>query len=634
MTGVLIPSQSSRSAYNKPGRWASPIQVDWLAERTRLGDVQWDSCGKNLYWWEGVSGVGRICRSSINGTRKVTSGDRNVRGRVGYGGGEFAVAGDFMVFTDKEGQLIRSDFNADRIYPITPAWGGVAHPLISPNRKWVVFIFSDGHTDLLAVVNARGLGWPMQLVRGADFYMQPAFHPTGEQLAWVEWNHPHMPWQAGRLKIGEVGGMQLRLFSEQWIAGDENMPASQPQFSPDGRWLSYIQNTGEWDTLVIMNLRSRKRRTILAGEQILLSPPTWVQGVRTYGWSHDSQHIFIIQNYAGRCSLWKVRIKDGKGEQMPAEPFQWLTQLTVSPLDDSLAMTASSPFEPKQIVLHKNGRWHSIASSFEHRIENAYLPEPQSVQWLSVGGKSVYGWYYPPTNPEYTLSGLPPLMIHVHGGPTDQNTLAFDASRAFFTSRGFALLAVDYRGSSGYGRIYQDAIRHHWGVVDVQDVVSGAREMVSRGLADQESMALLGSSAGGLTVLNVLIQHPGLFRCAVCSYPVTDLIADATQTHKFERFYHRYLIGDLQKDSRRFRQRSPLFHANKICDPMALFHGEDDPVVSPQQSVQIAQNLQSRGIPCLLRLYAGEGHGFRKQETMIDYYNQVLQFLQTYLCNQ
>ena len=428
--------------------------------------------------------------------------------------------------------------------------------------------------------------------------------------------------------------MQLRLFSEQWIAGDERQPASQPQFSPDGRWLSYIKNTGEWDALVIMNLRSHKHRTILAGERILLSPPTWVQGVRTYGWSRDSQHIFIIQNHAGRCSLWKVHIKDGKKQQISTKPFQWFTQLAVSPLDDLLAMTASSPCEPKQIVLQRKERWHPIAYSFENRIEDAYLPQPQSMQWSSKGEKAVYGWYYPPTNPKYTLGGLPPLIVHVHGGPTDQNTLSFDASRAFFTSRGFALLAVDYRGSSGYGRIYQDAIQHQWGVVDIQDVVSGAREMVSRGLADKENLALMGSSAGGLTVLNVLIQHPGLFRCAICSYPVTDLIADATQTHKFERFYHRYLIGDLKKDSRRFKQRSPLFHADKICDPVALFHGEDDPIVSTQQSVQIAQNLQSRHVPCLLRLYPGEGHGFRKQETMLDYYDQVLQFLQTYLCSQ
>ena len=437
----------------------------------------------------------------------------------------------------------------------------------------------------------------MPLICGADFYMQPVWHPEGEQIAWVEWDHPHLPWQASRVKLGEVGGIQIKLFSEDWVAGSQNQPASQPQFSPDGKWLSFVTTVGDWDQLVLMKLKDKKKRILIEGKGIYFGTPGWVQGQRTYGWSADSQHIFYRRIEGGRASLWEVRVKDGRSKRIPIEPYTWISQLDVSPESDKVLFRASSPREPQRLVQVQGGRIKSLTEPVAFDFSSEFFPEPVPVHWQAADGTTIHGTYYPPSNPQYSSPDNPPLIVEVHAGPTMNNLLVFVPERAFFTSRGYALVAVDYRGSSGYGRSYQDAIHHQWGVVDVEDTVGAAKAMVAQGLADGKRMAVMGTSAGGFTVLNTLIKHPGLFKAGICAYPVCDLMTDAKQTHKLERHYNEYLIGDLKKDLKRYQERSPFLHANKIRDPVAIFHGENDQVVSPDQSRKIAEILEQRGIP-------------------------------------
>jgi len=225
----------------------------------------------------------------------------------------------------------------------------------------------------------------------------------------------------------------------------------------------------------------------------------------------------------------------------------------------------------------------------------------------------------------------PPLILSIHGGPTSANSKSFNNEAAYFVSRGYAYAQVNYRGSSGYGYSYQDALRHQWGVVDVEDSISFARTLVDQGLAFPGRMAIAGSSAGGFTVLNVLIKQPGLFKAGICSYGVSDLLEDARNTHKFEKYYHQFLIGDLKKNRQRFVDRSPINHIEKIKDPVALFHGDEDKVVSLDQTLAIYEKLQNNNIPCELQVYPGEGHGFRKPETLKDFYGKIDAFLIKYL---
>jgi dipeptidyl aminopeptidase/acylaminoacyl peptidase len=616
------------------GEWPSPITAKMLGERSRLGDARWDFEGKGWVWLESCSGQGRLHYSQSGKLVQDLTGDEfDVRGRVGYGGGEFTVGRDFLIFTNRDGRLYRRERKTGKNTPLTPGWGNMASPAISPNQKWVMFVFSDGEKDLLGVVNSQGFSWPMPFVCGSDFYMQPVWHPGGEHIAWVEWDHPHLPWQASRVKIGEVGEMQIKLFSEDWVAGSQNQPASQPQFSPDGKWLSFITTVGDWDQLVSMKLKDKKKRILVEGEGIYFGTPGWVQGQRTYGWSADSQRIFYRRIKGGRASLWEVRVKDGRSNQIPIEPYTWISQLDVSPESDKVLFRTSSPREPQRLVQVQGGRIKSLTEPVTFDFSSEFLPEPVPVRWQAAEGITIHGTYYPPSNPQYSSQDKPPLIVEVHAGPTMNNLLVYVPERAFFTSRGFALVAVDYRGSSGYGSSYQDAIHHQWGIVDVEDTVGAAKAMVAQGLADGKRMAVMGTSAGGFTVLNTLIKHPGLFKAGICAYPVSDLMTDAKQTHKLERHYNEYLIGDLKKDLKRYQERSPFLHANKIRDPVAIFHGENDHVVSPDQSRKITEILEQQGTPHLIRLYPGEGHGFRKTETIIDYYQKILIFLRRYLHN-
>jgi dipeptidyl aminopeptidase/acylaminoacyl peptidase len=383
--------------------------------------------------------------------------------------------------------------------------------------------------------------------------------------------------------------------------------------------------------MVLMKLKDKKKRVLVKGEGIYFGPPGWVQGQRTYGWSADSQRVFYRQIQGGQASLWEVCVNDGKKNQISIDPYTWISQLDVSHQSDKLLFRATSPHKPQRLVSWQEGMQKSLTVPAPLGFSLEFLPEPVPVHWLALDGTIIHGIYFAPTNPEYTSKGKPPLIVEVHAGPTMNNLLVYVPERAFFTSRGYALVAVDYRGSSGYGRSYQDAIHNQWGIVDVEDTVGAARAMVAQGLANENRMAILGSSAGGFTVLNTLIMVPGLFKAGICAYPVCDLMSDAQQTHKLERHYNDYLIGDLKIDLKRYQQRSPLLHADKIHDPVAIFHGENDVVVSVKQSQEIVKVLDRRGIPHLYRTYPGEGHGFRKKETIIDYYQKMELFLKKYL---
>jgi dipeptidyl aminopeptidase/acylaminoacyl peptidase len=221
-------------------------------------------------------------------------------------------------------------------------------------------------------------------------------------------------------------------------------------------------------------------------------------------------------------------------------------------------------------------------------------------------------------------------MVLVHSGPTSQRTFGFDRQAQFFTSRGYAALVVNYRGSSGYGRAYRDSLRGNWGVVDVADVVNGARHLIQSNKVDPERVMIMGSSAAGLTVLKAMQDHPGFFRAGIDLYGITDLLDLSSKTHKFERHYNDALIGTLPETADVYKERSPLYHAEKLRDPLAIFQGADDEVVLPSQSADLVAALRHHGVPHIYHLYAGEGHGFRKSETIAHLYQAIDEFLQKF----
>jgi dipeptidyl aminopeptidase/acylaminoacyl peptidase len=609
----------------------TPISIELLNRLPRINDVRFNRDGTRLVWSESIGAQGVIFERKIKGKAHRLSGDQNARGSVGYGGGDFDVNEMGVVFPDRSGSLFKSTFD-QKTDPnaITPAWGSTAAPAFSPDGKWVIYCYHAGESDGLAITRTHGLTWPSQFALGADFYMQPVWHPSGERIAWAEWDHPDMPWDASRIKIGELGGMQLRLLEEHWIAGENQHSASQPQFSPDGKWLSYIIRDEDWDNLVLYNLKKRTHKVLIQGEGFHLRQPEWIQGMRSYGWNSSSTALYYFRYVHGETSLWKVGLSKGKNENLDISPINWAVQLDVSHAGDELVFLGSSPKIPKEICQYRDGKLNFFQPDLENEAGNQ-CTEPIEITFSIPGGKTGFGFYYPPLHPKQNLKGKSPLILSIHGGPTSANTKTFNNDVAYFVSRGYAYAQVNYRGSSGYGYSYQDALRHQWGVADVEDSIAFAQALVTQGLASPGRMAVLGSSAGGFTVLNILIRHPGLFNAGICSFGVSDLLEDARNTHKFEKYYHQFLIGDLKKNRQRFIDRSPINHIEKIKDPVALFHGDEDNVVSLSQTLAIYEKLQKNGIRCELQIYPGEGHGFRKPETLKDFYKKIDAFLKKYL---
>ena len=585
----------------------------------------WDD--ESILWLENQDGIGCLEYKTGGMIKRITSPAYSVKGGVLYGGGEFSVSGSKVVFCANRNQLVLWDRDRNSLSPVTPLWGKVAAPSISPDGKWVLFVFSDGETDLVGVVPLHGLDWPRQLLKGADFYLQPVWHPGGELIAWVEWDHPLMPWQGSRIKMGEVGGMQLRLFNESWIAGRAGHAAHQPQFSPTGRWLSYLEQNENWEDLVLYDIKKKEKRVLVHGEGFMLSTPDWVQGLHSYAWDNDSKFIYYFRYADARASFWKVNVRSAKSTHIAIEPYTWFSQIAMSSSGNSPVFLASAPAMPKRIVALREGKQPSFLEKPEEDC-SPFIPMPQHIHWQGLDGGDVFGLLYlPPGQPQKDL----PLLVDVHGGPTMQRSFSYAPEAGFFTSRGFAFLQVNYRGSSGYGVHYRDALQGNWGEIEVDDIYSAAVHLVEKGLVNRAHIAILGNSSGGTTVLNVLRKYPGVFGCGVCSYAIGDLILDAKQTHKFERYYHQYLIGDLDTDLALFEKRSPLLNIDEIHDPLLLFHGSDDKVVLPAQSQMLYDSLSKRNIPCILKIFDGEGHGFKKEENLRAYYRMTLEFLAQYL---
>ncbi|MCB9638897.1 MAG: S9 family peptidase [Myxococcales bacterium] len=644
------------------GLWPSPVSAEAVSQSLRFRELRWDNESDALVWLEERSDRGVLVACSLGDAPRDLTEEHHVRARVGYGGGDFDVAHGHVVYAEKSGRLYMQRLSSGAPWPITPGFGAAAAPVIDSFGRWVLYVHSYEGKDCLATVDVEGRRWPHRLVSGADFYMQPAVHPDGATIAWIEWDHPNMPWDGCRLLVAHVDASATDLSDTTLIAGGQQTPVFQPAFSPDGRYLSYITTESDWDQLVLYDIYEGAWRTLLDLGCSLMEP-AWVQGMRTYAWSHDGRSLVFLRNDQGISSLWRCDVESG--ECFPLEmPYTAISQPVCSARAPKVGYLASSAQIPQRVVVQawqeqaqtdaeaspyalpetspfaseegiettdfSKGPWILRRATGE-RLATDFLPTPKPISWSASDGTEVFGLYYAPSSATHQGTGLPPVILDIHGGPTAQRVASYSSDVAFFTSRGFGLLAVNYRGSTGYGKAYRDALRERWGEVDVEDAAGAAKALIEQKLADPERLVIRGGSAGGYTVLNALVHHPGLFRAGVSLFGVSNLFTLAADTHKFEARYLDSLVGPLPEAAERYRTWSPIFHANKIQDPVAIFQGDEDRVVPPDQSASIAQALKSRGVPHIYRLFAGEGHGWRKSETILAYYRELMDFLKEHV---
>ena len=634
----------NRRAY---GLWDSPLSPRRMAGSLRINSALWDESGA-LVWLETRAGRGTlVVQTTASEAPRDLNGEYSVRAKVGYGGGDFTVGRGQVFFVQAaSGRIYRQPVGAGQARPLTPAFGQSASPRLSPDGKWLLFVNTYEGQDSLGIVDTQGKQWPGRLVAGDDFYMQPAWHPDGTRIAWIAWNHPNMPWDGTFLRLGKLVFPQngLPLLGEVVaVTGDENTSIFQPEFSPDGRYLAYASDLSGWWHLYLYDLASGETRLLTEGEAEH-GLPGWIQGMRTYGFSPDGKRLYFIRNLKAFASLWRAELASGRLEQLEIPPeYHWLEMISVSPADGQIALVASGGCTPTRLIVRTpdqpggntnrpDGSTRVVRRSDPEDVPmQAYSPS-QAITWPGMDGGEVHGLYYEPYSETFEGVGLPPLMVLVHGGPTSQRNASFDVEAQYFASRGYAVLQVNHRGSSGYGRAYRNMLRGNWGIYDVQDSVSGARRLAETGRVDGSRMVIMGGSAGGFTVLKALEDYPGFFKAGVNLYGVSnqfDFIVGGT--HKFEERYNDTMLGPFPEAAQVYRERSPIFFVDQIQDPIAVFQGEDDIVVPRRHSDEVVKSLQRRGVPYIYHLYPGEGHGFSKPETIEHYYTEVEKFLNQYV---
>jgi len=619
------------------GLWDSMITPASLAEERRLGPPQWDSDGTTLVWLEGRSDRGVLVswRMGEVAPRDLTS-DLSVRAEVGYGGGDFTVHGGQVYFVvHKDGRLFRQPLAGGLARPVTPRFGQAASPCVSPDDRWLVYVHHDGKDDRLAVVDSTGGGWPQILAQGHDFYMQPCWSPDGRRLAYIAWDHPNMPWDGTLLYLAEVeypAHGTPRLVQQRVVAGGPEVSVFQPEFTLDGRRLLFVSDETGWGRLACLDLAGHQRRW-LTPEGVEYATPAWLQGQRTYCICADGRRLAAAANEQGFVRLEQIDIDTGTRHTIATLADYTDVNYPVShPHLAKVALLAGSPRIPTRLVVYdlESQDTQVLARTNGETLPSDVLATAEPVTWPSAG-EQAHGLYYAPHSIQFESPGRPPLIVIVHGGPTSQVRAGWRPEAQFFATRGYAVLFVNYRGSTGYGRDYMLRLRGNWGVCDVEDCLSGVEYLAAEGAIDRERTVIMGGSAGGFTVLQTLTQHPEAFTAGISLYGVANQFALAADTHKFESRYTDALIGPLPEAAATYRERSPVYHAMRIRRPLAVFQGDIDRVVPRNQSDAIVEALRRSGTPHEYHVYQGEGHGWRKRETIEHYYRAVEAFLRRYV---
>ncbi len=609
------------------GTWPSHVTAQTIAADLGVSDVQWDSQSETLVWREEHAGKGiLVSQKGFNAPRRLTD-IYPVRASIGYGGGDFTVGNGAVIFACKNGRLFRQNLSLGAPYAITPPFGGIASPALSPDGKWVAYLHQYEGKDCIALVDSQGQSWPEKIMEGHDFYMQISWHTNSSQLCMIRWKHPQMPWDGTELVLFDILTKE-----ETWIAGDATNAIFQGEFSPDGKYLSYISNQKGWPHIYIYDLEEKTHQQLTFDEAEYSTAP-WLQGMRTYAWRYDSQGIYFIRFSKGRDVVGYFDLHEKTAVAIDELAYYTSAlQISASKHSDKIALLVSAPNIPKRVVsitpgeelrIHFRTNTEHFCDTVSHSIK--------AITWKGHDNEEVYGLYHPPESNHYSGTALPPLIIDVHGGPTSQRKICYEPKAKFFTSRGFAFLQVNYRGSTGYGKIYMDKLLGNWGIYDVEDCATGAQYLIDQKLVDANKIVIMGGSSGGFSVLHSLITKPGFYKAGICLYGVSNQFLLASDTHKFEKHYLDQLLGPLPEAADIYRERSPYFHADKIKDPLAIFQGEVDRVVPKNQSDCIVESLINRGIPHEYHVYKGEGHGWKKPETIEAFYQSLLAFLKQYV---
>ena len=620
------------------GSWRSPISSDLIVQgAVGLKNTAIDD--GDAYWLEGRPGEGGrnvvVHRTSDGTTRDVNPQPLNARTRVHeYGGGDFLV---------RDGTVFFSNFDDQRLYSVSP--GGEPRPLTAePDHRYADMALDGARNRLISVrEDHSGTGEPVNelvgidltngaeqvLVSGNDFYSSPRPSPDGQSLAWLSWNHPNMPWDGTELWVADLDEDGMPTAMEQ-VAGGPDESVFQPEWSPEGTLHFVSDRTGWWNLYRV----SGGAVEPLCPMEAEFGLPQWAFGMSSYAFLSPARIVCALVERG----VFRLAVLDtASGELAEIEtPYSTVGSLRSDPDFGTVLFLAGSSTEPSSVVRldAETGRREVLRRSSDLEVDPGYLSVPETVEFPTKGGLTAHGFFYPPANRDYAAPGgeLPPLLVHSHGGPTAMTTATLDLSTQYLTSRGFAVLDVNYGGSTGYGREYRRRLDGMWGVVDVDDCAGGARYLAERGLVDGGRLMIAGGSAGGYTTLCALAFRD-VFAAGASHFGVSDAEALAKETHKFESRYLDALIGPYPERADLYRERSPIHHTEGLSCPVVFFQGLEDEVVPPNQAETMFEALRDKGLPVAYVPFEGEQHGFRRAENIkralegeLFFYSQVFGF--------
>ena len=604
------------------GSWRSPITADAIvAESIGISSVAID--GDSILWTESRPSEGGryvIVRMAPDGTvSDVNPAPFNARTRVHeYGGGAWLADADTVWFSNFDDQRIYRQDAGGHPEPITPeAPLRYADAVLDRARNRLICVRED-HSDpenianTIAAVPADGDGEQTVLFDGWDFVSSPRLSLDGATLAWMSWNHPNMPWDATHLWTASVLD-DGTLGEATLVAGGDAVSVFQPEWSPDGILHFVADNSGWWNLYRL----SDDGPEALYPDEAEYARPSWVFGSRTYGFAGNGSIVCAVN----RNGAWSLNVLDpATGAVTPLDvPAGEMGRgdLTVSGITAAvIAGDARRPMSLMRVNL-RTGQWDTIRQSAAVDVSADFISPAQTIEFPSTDGRPAYARYYEPRNPEYEApaGAQPPLLTLSHGGPTGAASSALDLSIQFWTTRGFAVVDVDYGGSVGHGRSYRQLLNGNWGIVDVDDCANAALHLVHQHLADGARLAIRGGSAGGYTTLAALAFR-NVFAAGASYYGVSDLTALAGDTHKFESRYLERLVAPYPEGAETYQSRSPINRTEGLSCPIILFQGLEDRIVPPNQAEMMYAAVRSKGIPCAYIPFEGEQHGFRRAENI------------------
>ncbi|GAB4216446.1 MAG: S9 family peptidase [Roseiflexaceae bacterium] len=602
------------------GSWRSPITTDLIVAGTiTIGQIALD--GADVYWTEGrPTEQGRVVlmRLTPDGAiTELTPAPFNVRTRVHeYGGGAYTVRNGVVVF---------SHFVDNRLYRISPAgqiqvitWESqlrYADLQIDSARERVLAVREDHRTggeavNTLVAVDLNGQRDDLVLASGHDFFSNPRLSPDGTKVSWLAWDHPNMPWDGTTLWVAEIAD-DGTLSNPSQVAGGPEESIFLPTWSPEGVLHFVSDRTGWWNLYRWQNGEAKP----IAPMEAEFGQPQWIFGQSTYGFAAPDQLVCLIEQN-GFNRLVRVDATNGSASDI-ATPYTSLNFLNVTP--ERAYFLGASATEPRALVQLDlaSGETSVIQRSSTAEVDPGYLSPPQQIEFPTENGQTAFAIYYAPANRDYRApeGELPPLLVRSHGGPTGSADAAFNLQVQYWTSRGFAFVDVNYGGSTGYGRAYRQRLNGTWGVVDVDDCVNAARHLVQQGLADANRLAIDGGSAGGYTTLCALTFRD-LFKAGASLFGISELEVFINDTHKFESRYLDRLIGPYPERKDLYYERSPINFVDRLNCPMILLQGLDDKIVPPNQAELMRKAVRAKGLPVAYLPFAGEGHGFRKADSI------------------